>query len=83
MKKGKIIAVVIFLTLILILSFNKKDDGAADVNGDIVEYDEPLVVDSTANLITKSGHYLSIIIESAFEYIFIIINKIISFVLGI
>ena len=83
MKKGKIIAVVIFLTLILILSFNKKEDGVEDVNGDIVEYDEPLVVDSTANLITKSGHYLSIIIESAFEYIFIIINKIISFVLGI
>mgnify|MGYP000254397943 CR=1 FL=1 len=83
MKKGKIIAVVIFLILILILSFNKKEDGVADVNGDIVEYDEPLVVDSTANLITKSGHYLSIIIESAFEYIFVIINKIISFVLGI
>lgn len=83
MKKGKIIAVVIFLTLILILSFNKKEDGVAGVNGDIVEYDEPLVVDSTANLITKSGHYLSIIIESAFEYIFVIINKIISFVLGI
>lgn len=83
MKKGKIIAVVIFLTLILILSFNKKEDGVGDVNGDIVEYDEPLVVDSTANLITKSGHYLSIIIESAFEYIFVIINKIISFVLGI
>ena len=48
-----------------------------------IEYEEPIYVDGTSNLITKAGHYLSILVETTFEYVFIIINKIISFLLGI
>lgn len=83
MKKGHVIIVIIFLILILVLSFNKKSDQTADVNGDVIEYEEPIYVDGTSNLITKTGHYLSILVETAFEYVFAIINKIISFLLGI
>lgn len=83
MKKTKIITIVIFLIFIFVLSFNKKEEGTIEVNGDIVEYEAPVYVDKTSNLITKLGHYLSILVETAFEYTFVIINKIISFILGI
>lgn len=83
MKKGHVIIVIVFLLLILVLSFNKKNDQITDVNGNVIEYEEPIYVDGTSNLITKAGHYLSILVETTFEYVFIIINKIISFLLGI
>ena len=83
MKEGHVIIVIVFLLLILVLSFNKKNDQTTDVNGNVIEYEEPIYVDGTSNLITKAGHYLSILVETTFEYVFIIINKIISFLLGI
>ena len=79
MKKGHVIIVIVFLLLILVLSFNKKNDQTTDVNGNVIEYEEPIYVDGTSNLITKAGHYLSILVETTFEYVFIIINKIIFY----
>lgn len=69
--------------IILVLSFSKKNNDQIDVNSDTVLIDEPLYISQTSNLVSKGGHFISLAVETTFEYVFIVINKIIGFVLGI
>lgn len=86
MKKNHYIYFIIFIVVIIILSFkdsSQTKDVSASLDGEIVEYEEILVVESTSNLFSKLGLKLNNIICNVFSYIFIIINKIISFILGL
>lgn len=86
MKKNHYIFLIIIIVIIIILSFkdsSQTKDVSASLDSEIVEYEEILVVESTSNLFSKLGLKFNNIICNIFSYIFIIINKIISFILGL
>lgn len=86
MKKNHYIFLIIIIILIVILSFkdtNQTKEVSSNLDSKIVEYEEELIVDYTSNLLSKVGLKLNNLVCSLFSYIFIIINKIISFILGL
>lgn len=84
MNKKKIWIIVVAIVIIIILSFQtSKTNDTVQVSESEVIYNEALEITYTSNVFSKFGHFLSNLVGKMVEYVFIIINKIVSFIFGI
>ena len=84
MNKKKIWIIIVAIVIIIILSFQtSKTNDTVQVSESEVIYNEALEITYTSNVFAKCGHFLSNLVGKMVEYVFIIINKIVSFIFGI
>ena len=84
MNKKKIWIIIVAIVIIIILSFQtSKTNDTVQVSESEVIYNEALEITYTSNVFSKCGHFLSNLVGNMVEYVFIIINKIVSFIFGI